>query len=318
MSSNDIYTLYNIDKSRLKRDYIKNPLNRGETPFKEDWVYLYLNLNLSQLNLHTIFGWSETRMLKFNKIFNIKKPKQMVNQVREISTLKKYGVKNIIQLSETQSKIKSTKYRHFGQENYINVEKMQQTCLKKYGVKHPLQCPKILQKALNTTFKKYGNEHYCCSDDYNIHKHQYMLKSLHTKKQNNSIISSQQENEIYNLLVEKFGEVKRQYKTPQYPFACDFYIPSEDLYIEYQGYWSHGNEPYIGSNEQEKKVKIWKLKNTSQYNRAIKCWTIEDPLKRKTAKDNGLNWIEFFTVNDVKTWLNLYLVKSGTMQSGKI
>ena len=40
----DIYTQFGIDKSKLKRDYIQNPLykgsggcDKGEKPFKEDF-----------------------------------------------------------------------------------------------------------------------------------------------------------------------------------------------------------------------------------------------------------------------------------------
>ena len=44
--SEDIYTQFGIDKSKLKRDYITNPLKRGEIPFKEDIEYLYIELNI--------------------------------------------------------------------------------------------------------------------------------------------------------------------------------------------------------------------------------------------------------------------------------
>lgn len=30
---------------------------------------------------------------------------------------------------------------------------------------------------------------------------------------------------------------------------------------------------------------------------AINVWTIRDQLKRKTANDNGLNWLKFFTMD---------------------
>ena len=39
-------------------------------------------------------------------------------------------------------------------------------------------------------------------------------------------------------------------------------------------------------------------KNTDYYDIAIDTWTVRDPLKRKTAKENGLNWMEVFT-NDI-------------------
>ena len=77
-----------------------------------------------------------------------------------------------------------------------------------------------------------------------------------------------------------------------------------DLYIEYQGFWTHGKEPYIGSDEQKEIIKLWASKNTDQYKRAIKTWTIKDPLKRETAKKNNLNWIEFFNIKQFMKWYN--------------
>ena len=41
-----------------------------------------------------------------------------------------------------------------------------------------------------------------------------------------------------------------------------------------------------------------------QFLRAIDVWTISDPLKRKTAKKNNLNWIEFFNMEQFMEWYN--------------
>ena len=41
------------------------------------------------------------------------------------------------------------------------------------------------------------------------------------------------------------------------------------------------------------------------YKNAINVWTIRDPLKRKTAKDNGLNWLEFFTIKKFMKWYEI-------------
>ena len=60
MSSNDIYTKYNIDKSKLKRDYIKEPLQKiyksnsflnfkWELPSDDDIKYLYIDLKLIRI-----------------------------------------------------------------------------------------------------------------------------------------------------------------------------------------------------------------------------------------------------------------------------
>jgi hypothetical protein len=132
-------------------------------------------------------------------------------------------------------------------------------------------------------------------------------------KKNNSCGKSKQEDEIYNLLIQKYPDIIRHYKSELYPFICDFYIPELDLYIEYQGYWKHGKEPYIGSNEQKEIIKLWEERSKEinfkgelkeEYSDAIKRWTISDPLKRETAKKNNLNWIEFFNMNEFMNWYN--------------
>ena len=41
------------------------------------------------------------------------------------------------------------------------------------------------------------------------------------------------------------------------------------------------------------------------YKSAIKTWTITDPLKRKIAKDNNLNFIELWNIADVKNFVKV-------------
>lgn len=106
-------------------------------------------------------------------------------------------------------------------------------------------------------------------------------------------------------LCKKFSFLERQYFSIVYPFACDFYIPELDLYIEYQGHFSHGKEPFDPHKEEHiKKVELWKSKNKRSYNDAINVWTVRDPLKRETARKNNLNWIEFFTMDEFMEWYN--------------
>lgn len=51
-------------------------------------------------------------------------------------------------------------------------------------------------------------------------------------------------------------------------------------------------------------VNLWKSKHSIQYDKAIHVWTVRDPLKRKTAKENNLNWMEFFTMDEFYNWYN--------------
>ena len=136
-------------------------------------------------------------------------------------------------------------------------------------------------------------------------------KEYITKKKNNSFNTSKDEDYIYKCLYSKFKSVKRQYKSKKYPFHCDFYIPELDLYIEYQGDWSHGKykRKIFGSfnktlNEHLDLLNLWKskAKPRNRYEQAVNVWTKRDPLKRQIAKENKLNWIEFFTIEEFENW----------------
>lgn len=133
------------------------------------------------------------------------------------------------------------------------------------------------------------------------------LKCLETKRKNGTFNISKPEQEILKKLKLKFEEVKYQYKSMEYPFECDFYIPMLKLYIEYQGMWVHGKKPY-DKNDLEciENLIQWKQKinSSSFYKKAIKVWTVQDPLKRETARRNKLNWIEFFNINQFNEWYN--------------
>ena len=77
----------------------------------------------------------------------------------------------------------------------------------------------------------------------------------------------------------------------RYPFACDFYIKSLDLFIEINGMWTHGGHPFDENNDEDmKKLTIWRTKNTKFYNQAIYVWTDLDVRKRECAKKNNLNF----------------------------
>ena len=106
-----------------------------------------------------------------------------------------------------------------------------------------------------------------------------------------------------------FPDVQYQYFSEEYPFACDFYIPSLDLYIEYHGSWTHGSRPFNKDDEScIEQLTIWQEKaNTSQfYQNAIDTWTIRDVRKRQCAIDNKLNWICFYSMDDVENFLESF------------
>lgn len=203
---------------------------------------------------------------------------------RTIQTnLERYGVESPTASKEIQDKISTTKQLKHGDKNYNNREKAQQTCIEKYGVTSYTKTNEFKEKLSKSNERR-------------------MQRQYLTKKKNHSFSFSKQELEVYKRLLEKFTVVERQYKSEKYPFKCDFYIPEKDLYIEYNGSWTHGTHPYDEKNESDQiRLKHMKEKSLTSdyYKSAIKTWTIVDPLKRLTAKQNKLNYIELWKIDDI-------------------
>ena len=121
------------------------------------------------------------------------------------------------------------------------------------------------------------------------------IKEYETKKKNNTFKTSSLEEIFYEALVDVYGQddIIRQYKSEVYPFACDFYIKSEDKYIELHGNWTHGGRPYDENDVScQLQLNEWreKAKTSDYYVNAIYTWTNLDVRKRDIAKKNNLNY----------------------------
>lgn len=249
--------------------------------------------------------------------------------------LEKYGVDNPWKLKEIQNKCKNTIIKNndgMGAASNKIKEKMKQTNLLRYGYVHNWQDPdeqkrshsaKAKQKQRQTCLKKYGVEVSTQAEIVKQHRRKNCLKKYgvthemklskfvdninNVKRKNHTFNTSKSEKESYKLLKEKFTDIKYQYKSELYPYLSDFYIPSLDLYIECNYHWTHGGHPYNQENTEDNLIlEKWKQKNTEYYNNAINTWVNRDPLKRKIAKQNNLNYLEFFTILEFENWLNNY------------
>lgn len=124
-------------------------------------------------------------------------------------------------------------------------------------------------------------------------------KRAETMRKNNSFNSSKPEDKMLKELIEKYGEenVLTQYIEERYPFKCDFYIKSKDLFIELNAHWSHGFKPYDANDtECQERLKMWqeKAKTSKFYRQAIYVWTDLDVRKQRCAKENKLNYITIY------------------------
>lgn len=105
----------------------------------------------------------------------------------------------------------------------------------------------------------------------------------------------------FKLLVSRFGmaDIYCQYGLhpydARYPYNCDFYIKSLDLFIELHFYYTHGWHWFDASNHDDV-LRVKHLLNTgrAQNLNAVKVWTDLDLKKRAQAASSGIKYLVFW------------------------
>jgi hypothetical protein len=213
-------------------------------------------------------------------------------------------------------KKKETQLRNWGTENCYDSSKYQEHLFNKYGFKYWTQDNKIISKRKNTLINRYGT--------LNVYKIEgvkdKMIKTnlsrygvphvmqnekirmrynISRKNKHNKI--SKPEMALKNLLMELYGDdLDCQYSDKRYPFNCDFYIKSKDIFIEYHGSHFHNTHAFDASSIDDLtllknlKQKANKLKHPNQYDKMIYTWTDLDVRKLEIAKANNLKYLVFY------------------------
>lgn len=308
-------------KTKLKRYGNENYVN----------IEKYKETCLAKYGVDHIFKTKESqekRKNTFIKKYGYEYPTQsdIVKEKTKQTCLEKYGVENPAQSNIVKEKIKQTCLEKYGVENILNLDSIRDTC--------KCHSKESRNKAIKTSYERFGKENYnnrektklTCLERYGVTNKRKLQESKdhmsiimsskeiqdkrnNTLKLNNSFNKSEPEETSYNLIKQKYPDVIRQYKSDVYPFACDFYIPSLDLYIECNYHWTHGGHLYNKNNEQDQKiVNKWKEKNTKYYDKAIKTWTDLDVRKYTLFKENKLNFKLFYNINDLNIWLENYAI----------
>ena len=230
--------------------------------------------------------------------------------------LEKYGVTNGGGSKQALEKMKETNLKRRGVEYVFQDkdirEKMRESLIRKYGVDHNLKSKEIQEIIKQTNLKLYGCEN-------PMQNEVIIQKGIDTKRKNHTFNVSKPEEELYLYIKEKIPSVIRQYQDYRYSWSdklnrihhylCDFYIPELDLFIEFNGFPCHGPHSYNpDSKEDQELVEKWKLryKNGKHplYKKMINGWTISDVKKRKIAKENNLNYYEFWTLEEAKKFID--------------
>lgn len=258
---------------------------------------------------------------------------EIFKQKSKETCLQKYGVEYTGQIPEKIEKTHKACLEKYGVDSVFKVQKFRNqsldTCIKKYAsdeddinsIVNIGQLKYVKDKIKNTCLEKYGVKNPMQTQYYKnlissiLSSNEIQEKNYNTKLLNNSFNISYQEDVCFDLLKEKYSDCIRQYKSELYPFNCDFYIPSLDLYIEYNGSHYHHYHPFDINDdndidelnrlkEKAENSNAHKNGKKSQYDNIIYTWTILDSKKRNIAQQNNLNYIEFWNINEVKEWIN--------------
>lgn len=259
------------------------------------------------------YGVEHTSQLKEVTDKRTKSRADHVNKIQQHvreSLYKKYGAYDVMHIPHILQKIKDTNLKKFGiefplqqlkKENSEIYQKISQTCINKFGVDSPLKNKEIREKIKQTNIQKYGVDN------------PLKNKEIWKKSQDNRQISSKSklENNFLNYLKLKYesDDIITQYKSKEYPYYCDFYIKSINLYIEIQGHWTHNDHPFDINNLNDQQImNIWRTKSLSDkyYKNALNTWTIKDVEKRNTAIQNNLNYLEIFGKTDLNKYIDIF------------
>lgn len=264
--------------------------------------------------------------------YGVKNP-MLVDEIKnrqQESVCKHYGVKHYLQLSEGKKKQEDTCLQQYGVkhalQNEIFAKRRLATCmnlygvpfysqtekckesvhdyfLQKFGVDHPMQLDELKQKMVANHLTIYGVEN-------PMQRIDVKEKQLETKRLHGTFHTSEAEEKLYKKLCDFFGEsdVKRQYKSQRYPFQCDFYVVSRDMFIELNASPMHNHHWFDIDNPCDLEERDTLLcKHTKYYDNVLETWTERDVLKRKTAKEYALNYLVFWDnrLRDTDFWFDM-------------
>ena len=282
------------------------------------------------------YGVEHTSQLKEVTDKRTKSRADHVNKIQQHvreSLYKKYGAYDVMHIPHILQKIKDTNLKKYGVEFPLQqlkkesseiYQKISQTCINKFGIDSPLKNKEVREKIKQTNIQKYGVDYLFKSNiikekikQTNIQKYgvdnPLKNKEIWKKSQDNRQISSKSklENNFLNYLKLKYesDDIITQYKSKEYPYYCDFYIKSINLYIEIQGHWTHNDHPFDINNLNDQQImNIWRTKSLSDkyYKNALNTWTIKDVEKRNTAIQNNLNYLEIFGKTDLNKYIDIF------------
>ena len=252
------------------------------------------------------YGMSLSEYLRSDSVVN--KRKATCNE--------RYGGDYPFSSADVQEKGCLTRLRKYGYRHLVSspefIERRRKIFLEKYNVEFVWQIPGVRDKGVATLFENWGVQNPLQSAEIRKMRSDTMFaktgyhwpmqnpvvkdKMLATKLKNGTFCASKAEDALYEKLVGHFGsdDVIRQHSSELYPYACDFYIKSRHMYIELNGFATHGGH-WFGSCASD----VVLYENAKQWGESVcgyndHTWAVRDVVKRETARKNNLNYVVFW------------------------
>jgi hypothetical protein len=226
---------------------------------KRSWATLHFILQCDFCNkIFELCGLGKKRILSRNNFCckecadQSKKPGGISHKKFRNTNIEKYGVTAPAKNETIRNKMKKTNLEKYGCECSFGNEQVQnkslETFLERYGVKYASQIEGMNEKRAITNLERYG-----CVCAMNapqiVAKYDLdamMNKKYVTMKKNGTIgnYSSKPEQKLFTLLQTQFNinDIETQVKLPQSNkrWIFDFYIKSQNLWIQLDGIYWHG------------------------------------------------------------------------------
>ena len=278
---------------------------------KEEAFHYYIKENHFVDECAKHFGITYGMFLKVIKYYGIYKDKKISSDLARKTKNEKYGSPTY----NNREQAKNTCLEKYGVDNpFKDVNKIKQSYIDKLGVAHPMYNACIKQQCIsNRDYKQScekGRKTYKERTGYDNPMKNPEVKKLNLQRRIesgtfDSLGTSNIERRLEKILNRKFDKVINHYRDVRYSretgymFECDFYIPSEDLFIELNAHPSHNNRPYYGIETDVTELEKLKSSDKSWNKILVETWSNRDVEKRLCASNSNLNYIVLYPSNSI-------------------
>ena len=211
----------------------------------------------------------------------------IVYEFKRKSCLEKYGVEHHLQNEEIQKKRIDTCIELFGGRAPMSSEeirkKSEKTNQERYNG-HFSKTEKIKKKRRETCLKKYGVDSFSKTKEFKekVNWQQVNTKGFETRKKNGMSPVSKIEEKFGDFLRSNFKDVHSQIQISNW--WIDFYIPSKDVYVQFDGDYWHGLN----------KTTAELLSSKNPRDRVIAGTRERDRQKERWFEENGYKLVRIF------------------------